>query len=351
VAAAFDDGKGRSGGPQRCCRRRKRSIERYVAAIWQLGAAKLRDDFVAIRKAKDGPDHPSAALLASLQTLARRCTFLGQHSEAVRLDEEVLAMHRAKFGPDDPATYQAIEHLAGTYSLARRRAEAVKLLEDRLARHVARLGPDHLDALPSKLRLAACYNVGGRHADALKLHQEVLALRRSKLGPDHPDTLTSMTTVALFLVKLKRGAEALPLIDECARHADRKDVDPTMIPLVMRLRLEHFETVGDAAGCRATAELWEKLNRTDADSLYTAARMRAVTAAVMRRADTNTGLRAEDAVVEADRAMAWLKQAAALGFNRVASIRDNPDFRVLRDRDDFKMLVANLAAREGDRKK
>jgi tetratricopeptide (TPR) repeat protein len=322
--------------------------ERYTAAIRQLGAPKLRDDLVAVCKAKDGPDHPSAALLASLQALARRCSNLLKHSEAVRLDEEVLAMHRAKFAPDDSATYQAMEHLAATYRLARRNAEAAKLhaemvelLEDRLARQVARLGPDHLDLLPVKLKLAVDYNHAGRYADALKLHQNVLELRRSKLGPDHPDTLTSMRTVALFLVQLNRGAEALPLIDECAKHADRKDVEPTMIPL-MGLRLQHFERVRDVAGCRETAELWEKLNRTDADSLYMAARMHAVTASVIRRAGPKSGLQAEDAVAEADRAMASLKRAVAAGLKDAARLKVGKDFDVLRDRAEFTKLVAEV---------
>ena len=51
----------------------------------------------------------------------------------------------------------------------------------------------------------------------------------------------------------------------------------------MNLRLRHFRKTGDLAGCRATAEMWEKLNRTDAGSLYAAARYRAVTAAVQTK--------------------------------------------------------------------
>jgi tetratricopeptide (TPR) repeat protein len=78
----------------------------------------------------------------------------------------------------------------------------------------------------------------------------------------------------------------------------------------MDLRLRHFQRSKDAAGCRATAEMWEKLKRTDADSLYTAARMRAATAAAIAqdprtpRADA-TRLANE----ETDRAVAWLRQS------------------------------------------
>jgi hypothetical protein len=50
-------------------------------------------------------------------------------------------------------------------------------------------------------------------------------------------------------------------------------------------RLRKFGRRKDPVGCRQTAEMWEKLNRADADSLYNAACMRAVTAAVLRAAD------------------------------------------------------------------
>ena len=85
----------------------------------------------------------------------------------------------------------------------------------------------------------------------------------------------------------------------------------------MTLRLRHFEKTKDAAGCRATAEMWEKLKRTDAGSLYNAACWRAVTAAVIEHDPKTPGADASRlAREEADRAMAWLKQAVAAGYER-----------------------------------
>ena len=63
-----------------------------------------------------------------------------------------------------------------------------------------------------------------------------------------------------------------------------------------------------AAGCRATAELFEKLNRPEADQLYLAARLRAVAAEVATHA-----VSPDDATADADRAMAWLTKAVAAG--------------------------------------
>ena len=80
---------------------------------------------------------------------------------------------------------------------------------------------------------------------------------------------------------------------------------------------------------------------TDPDSLYKSACLRAVVAAVLRAADTSRSA-AKDADVEADRAMAWLKQAASAGYKDAAHLQKDNDPDSLRPREDFKQLVAEL---------
>ena len=122
-----------------------------------------------------------------------------------------------------------------------------------------------------------------------------------------------------------------------------KVVNPRMLPSVIDLRLRHFQKAKDAAGCRATTEMWEKLKRTDAASLYIAAWMRAVTAAVIR-ADDNSVDSEKVAAVEADRAMVWLEKAVAAGFRNAALMKGDQDLDALRDRDDFKKILSGLEA-------
>jgi tetratricopeptide (TPR) repeat protein len=234
-----------------------------------------------------------------------------------------------------------MSNVAKSYDALGRHAEALKLHEETLALRKAKLGPDHPDTLVSMYDLANCYEALGRQGEALKLHEETLALRRAKLGPDHPDTLLSMCGVAESLVAVHRGAEAVPVIDECVQLAAGKDVDPRLLPRVIDLRLRHFEQTKDAAGCRQTAAMWEKLNRTDLDSLYKTACFRAVTAAVLRAADKSTSA-AHQADAEADRGMAWLKQAVAAGYKDAAHMKQDKDLDSLHARADFKKLVAEL---------
>jgi tetratricopeptide (TPR) repeat protein len=270
---------------------------------------------------------------------------LARHADAVKLHEETLSLKKAKLGLDHPDTLKSMMNLATVYDRLGRHEEALKLQEETLALRKAKLGPDHPDTLMSMLNLAACYHNLRRYADSLKLLEETQALNEGKLGPDHPQTLQIMWGRADSLIQLERGAEAVPIIDECVRRAVGKVVDPHLLPEAMRLRLRHFEKIKDGSGCRQSAEMWEKLNRTDAGSLYYACRFRVVTATVLRAAD-NLPEAAKQVDAEADRAIAWLKQAVAAGFKDAAQMKKDTDLDALRNREDFQKLLAKLESKK-----
>jgi serine/threonine protein kinase len=319
----------------------------YTVHSRHADAVKLRTETLALQKATLGPDHPDT--LRSMNGLAASYSHLGLHADAVALYEETLAPQKARLGPDHPDALQTMYNLAISYAALGRHAAALELREETLALHQAKLGPDHPRTLMSMNNVASSYAALGRHADALKLYGETLALQRARLGPDHPDTLWGLSGVAHCLANLNRSAEALPVIDECLRHTAGKALRPYLLPGVIDLRLRHFEKLGDAAGCRQTAAMWEDLKRTDADSLYRAARLRAVTAAVCRAANPPPAGRTQ-ADAEADRAMAWLEQAVAAGYTNAAHISQDRDLDALRSRADFTGLVTRLRARPPEKK-
>jgi hypothetical protein len=53
---------------------------------------------------------------------------------------------------------------------------------------------------------------------------------------------------------------------------------------------------------------------------------------------------ARQADAEAEQAIAWLKKAVAAGYKNAAHMQKDKDFDALRDREDFKKLLAELAA-------
>jgi hypothetical protein len=151
-----------------------------------------------------------------------------------------------------------------------------------------------------------------------------------------------MFCLAESLVNLGRGAEALDIIEDLVRRAEGQVVYPRLIPDGMNLRLRHFQKLKDVAGCQETADKWEALKRTGPESLYKSACFRAVCAAVIRETDTTPAGDAK-ATEQADRAMAWLTQAAAAaGDPVVAILKQDKDLDALRDREDFKKLLAEL---------
>jgi hypothetical protein len=62
------------------------------------------------------------------------------------------------------------------------------------------------------------------------------------------------------------------------------------------------------------------------------------------QAETEGDESARLAQEDADRAMAWLTKAVAAGYQNRAHMEKDPDLDVLRDRDDFRKLLAGLPA-------
>ncbi len=294
----------------------------------------------AIYTERRGPEHPDT--LRNMIDLSVGYLSAGRHTAGFKLLEETLATYKRVLPPDYPDTLWCMNILADCYTSFGRNADASKLHEETLAARRRALPPDHPDTLQSMTSLAYRYAALGRHGDAFKLHEEALAVHRRILPPDHPHTLLSLGHGAESLVKLNRGAEAIRLVDELVSKSAGKVFVSGMIPKLMAFRLRHFQSTNDPDGCRATAVMWEKLNRSDAGSLYDAACMRAVTSAVQAKEPGPDAARltAEDA----DRAMAWLTKAVAAGYKDRLHMGWDKDLTALRGRADFQKLLDSLPA-------
>jgi len=364
---------------------------RLASVYYSLGryseALKLRQEALPLQRAALGPDHPNT--LRTLNDLANSYLSVDRNI-ALKLHEELLALQRAKLGPDHRDTMWSLFDLAQTYQSLDRYAEAMKFCDEALALRMAKHGPDHPDTLACRWLKGRILFDSGKQEEGLKYHEETLALQKAKTGRDHPYTLQSMCgladnyllagrpTAALklneealalsrakpgredpwalcsaegaarSLVALHRDTEAVALVDDCLKRATGK-VNQIALSAMAYLRLRHFEKAKDPAGCRATAELAEKLNPTDETCLYNLACMRAVTAAVIRANDkSETAARASAA--EADRAMAWLKQAIAAGYGEVENLKTDKDLQAIRDRKDFQRLLSDLEASKQQQK-
>jgi tetratricopeptide (TPR) repeat protein len=315
----------------------------YAALNRPVEALDLSEQALKLQTLKLGSDHPET--LRSMNNVAVSYTALGQHEKALAWHERTLALRRKTLGLDHPDTLWSMQAVASSYLGVGRAEDALLLCKETLTLRRQKLGADHPDTLGNMHTLALSYFELGRHAEALALCEETLTLRQEKLGPDHPDTLNSNWSIISSLMALNRLDEALPRIDallvaaERARAAGAR-IDPTLIPRVSALRMQMQPPKGDAVSRREAAEMWEMGELNDFQSQYHAASLRAITAAVQAKADVEDA--ATLAAADADLAMNWLSLAVAAGFEDHAMLEKDADFDFLRDREDFKALLAEL---------
>jgi non-specific serine/threonine protein kinase/serine/threonine-protein kinase len=301
-------------------------------------ALKLEEETLELQRVRLGPDDPDT--LATMNNRALSYASKERFTEALVLFQEVLELRKKKYGPTHPDTLLSMNHLANAYVDLREYKKALQLRLETLELQKARLGPEHPDTVTTIYNLGNTYGFLKQPAEALKCHQQALAIREAKFGPDHRLTLWSKWGVAAQLYSLGKELEAIAIIDEVFERARHMPVQPDLIGLANN-RSRYYEKTKDAAGCRKTAELWESLHRTDARSLYNAACYRAVAAKVIRTTDRSP-VGAQAFAAEANRAVAWLRQAVAAGYKKVAMLKHDSDLDALRDRDDFRKIVADL---------
>jgi len=349
-------------------------------------ALRLYEQTVEKRKAKLGADHPDT--LKTMNDLANCYATMRRNDEALRLYEQTVEKRKAKLGADHPDTLKTMSGLANCYAAMGRHAEALRFHEQTLEKRKAKLGADHPDTLKTMSSLASSYAAMGRHVEALKLREATLELRRSKLGADHPDTLQSTNDLASSYAILGRHAEALKLHEQMRErqrakpapdqpdaragvikrgdsyadlrgHAEaQRNSKRTVTRLKIKLEPGRYEPLPAqvmvaasllelghpaeaAALAREAAEQWEKQMGPGAISLYNAGRIRAITSRAAAAA-AETGEDKKRASAEADRAMDWLKQAVAAGWNDAAKLQTDHELDSLRDREDFERLLGEL---------
>jgi hypothetical protein len=193
-----------------------------------------------------------------------------------------------------------------------------------------------------------CRNKDQNRPDRRLMEDFLQQLQRSRdqstLSPENPDAVMTEWAIAETLVKLDRGEEALKCIDDCVCQVMGK-MAPLWYSRLILLRLNYCQSTKDAAGCRRSAEIWEKMKDTRANSFYNAARLRSITASVIRITEKSP-LSNSQANSEADRAMGWLQQAIAAGFKDVEIMKLDTDLDALREREDFKKLIADLEGKK-----
>jgi serine/threonine protein kinase/tetratricopeptide (TPR) repeat protein len=324
-----------------------RCVTQLGISYWMQGRAaqciQLQEQVLPLAKAKFGPD--ARPTLDCMNSLALGLHEIGKDEEALQIHEHALAIKKKKYGRDDRTTLVTMINLATVYHSLYRYDDALNLRSETVEIYNGKNSLDDSSALTAMHNLADSFRAVGRHEEALRVDQDTRSRREKLLGADHPDTISSVWSVAHDLIRLQRGDKAIPLLDECLKRAVGRHLHRDFW-VAARLRLRHFEKARNVEECRRTAELWEMQERIDERSLYLAAVCRGVTARLIKEGNSS-GREAIDRMSdESDRAMAWLTKAVAAGFHNLIELNASRDFDTLRDRADFKKLVADVTRKE-----
>jgi serine/threonine protein kinase len=351
-------------------------------------ALKLREETLRLRQEKIGRDHPDT--LMTMSNLAASYSEAGRAPDALKLNEETLRLRTAALGPDHPDTLASMNNLANSYAAAGRAPEALKLREETLLLRKDRLGPDHPDTLAAMNNLASSYIAVGEASKAVAILQETLALRQRRVTAEPHDSVGQAhlalthgqmgdaeqarldyaaavrayaTSVETFEQLDKVGALMDPFFRRkrnlyCQRLAQCRKTEQAVndldfalqqpaaeVAVLLDLRVRFLLKEQQPSAAVASAAKMREFAADEPLQLYKAACLYALCAASAREAK-NAAAGPEQLC---DEAMELLKRAVAKGFKNTAQMKQDRDLDALREREDFKQLVAEQEA--GSREK
>jgi hypothetical protein len=327
-----------------------------------------------------------------MSSLANSYHALGRRADALKLREETLALYKAKLGVSHPDTLKGMNNLANSYAALGRHADALKLREETLALRKATLGPDHPDTLRIMTNLASSYIALGEAASAVAILQETLTLRQRR-GKAEPGNRAEQTCLAWTHGQMgeaararldytaaarayARSVEMFEKLDRAGalkdpyfrgrlsdyrqwlplcRNAEQalKDLDFALrqpaeeVPQLLNMRVHSLLKEQKLAAAAESAAKMKERADDKAEQLYDAACAYALCAGAAKQAKSPVaGAPGSEKLTE--EALALLKQAVAKGFKNAAHMKQDKDLDALRARVDFQKLLAKLEAAKKD---
>ena len=169
-------------------------------------AIRLEKEAMEIRKKNFGTEHPDYAM--SLNNLASYNSYIGNYSEAIRLGAEAMEIRKKVLGSEHPDYAMSLGNLALCNSNIGNYSEAIRLGAEAMEIHKKVLESEHPDYATSLGNLASYNSYIGNYSEAIRLEKEAMEIRKKVLGSEHPDYATSLGNLAMFNIRLNSIDEA-----------------------------------------------------------------------------------------------------------------------------------------------
>ena len=133
------------------------------------------------------------------------------YREALKWAERLVKYNIQQYGDENPATINALEHLAFTYRDLGNCKKALEILEKVYVSRCKTFEKNHPDVLAAIENLSLINSDLGNYKSALELGKKAYMLRCKILGEEHPDTLSTLEIIALSYCDLGNYKSALEL--------------------------------------------------------------------------------------------------------------------------------------------
>lgn len=264
--------------------------------------------------------------------------------QAIALIERILPIMETALGKDRRETFLAKSYLAIGYSRRGRQQQAMQLQSDLYSKMKVALGPEDPDTLGVGINVANNRFKAKQHFESARLYEELLPLFKKSVGENHVDTLLVLSNLANSL-------------DEIGRHDEAKAYYRSALDrLRKKLPSGHPQTsltMASFAYCLAMAGEYEESLQLATEALAlrrghlgpqhkdTVSSIFTIACIHARRIRDCT-----DKHQQSEIAMNWLKQAVAAGHEALEVLRHDPIFDLLRTREDFKQVLAELESKQ-----
>ncbi|MDC3958616.1 tetratricopeptide repeat protein [Polyangium jinanense] len=158
-----------------------------------------------------GETHPNTA--TSLSNIGGWLGKCGEHEEALEYQLRALDIHREVHGEAHPDTALSLNNVGGSFGELREYQNAIDYHQKGLSIQLQVLGENHPDTATSLLNVGMTLQKLGNPVQALKHLKMGLSIRQETLGDRHPDTQHSWENVVRLLLRQRKKADALALVE------------------------------------------------------------------------------------------------------------------------------------------